>query len=464
MLWLYCLVPVHCSTWRCTVQSPVQCTGILYSTRLGMGEFMAYITNDMQLKALSVPDGQKQLRNSVGNGLYLLVRATSKAWRWDFRLAGKRDTVSLGIYPETSLKVAKQRLANAKALQHNGINPREEQQQVKADNIAKKQVEKAKQVEDGNTLSVVSLLWLAKHENEWAISHYKKQVSRLNGHIIPAIGETPLKKVTKQQVTDFLLTLAHTGRSETAKRCGQIVTSIFDYALNAGLVDSIPIGNLSKVLPSPGPKKMPALSKPNEIGGLLRALPEYQGEYSTRIALQLLPYLAVRGGEYRHAEWKEINLDDALWTIPAKHRKLKRKLQQDEGNTHIVPLSRQAVALLRELHTCTGSGSLLFPSSRTTSRPMSENTINGGLARLGFKGQMVGHGWRTIFSTSLNTLGFNPDAIEQQLSHTEKNQVRAAYNRSDYMTERTKMMQAWANYLDALRDGAEVIAINREAV
>lgn len=420
---------------------------------------MAYITNDMQLKSLAVPKGQKQLRNPVGNGLYLLVRANSKAWRWDFRLAGKRDTVSLGVYPETSLKVAKQRLADAKALQQRGINPREEQQQVKADNIAKKQVEKAREVEEANTFNAISLLWLAKHEQEWAVSHYKKQVSRLDHHILPAIGDCPIKKVTRKQVTGFLLMIANTGKRETAKRCGQIVTSIFDYALNAGLVDSIPIGNLSKVLPVPEPKKMPALSDPKEIGGLLRALPEYQGEYSTRIALQLLPYLAVRGGEYRHAEWQEINLDDALWTIPAKHRKLKRKLQQDESNAHIVPLSKQAVGLLRELHTYTGNGALLFPSSRATSRPMSENTINGALARLGFKGQMVGHGWRTVFSTTLNTLGFNPDAIELQLSHTEKNQVRAAYNRSDYMAERTKMMQAWANYLDGLRGGADVIPI-----
>ncbi|MDQ6980329.1 MAG: tyrosine-type recombinase/integrase [Ghiorsea sp.] len=411
---------------------------------------MAYITNDMQLKTLKVPNGQRQLRNPVGNGLYLLVRANSKSWRWDFRLAGKRDTVSLGTYPETSLKVAKQRLAEAKALQQRGTNPREHQQKIKAESIAKNQAAKVQKIEEANTFNSVSLLWLAKNEKEWSESHYNKQASRLNRHIIPAIGSTPLKKVTRKQVTSFLLELTNTGKLETAKRCGQIVTSIFDYAFNAGLVDSIPIGNLSKVLPAPVAKKMAALSGPKEIGGLLRALPDYQGEYSTRLALQLLPYLAVRGGEYRHAEWQEINLDDALWTIPAKHRKLKKRLQQDPSNTHLVPLSWQAIALLRELYEYTGHGTFLFPSSRTFSRPMSENTINGALARLGFKGQMVGHGWRTVFSTTLNTLGFNPDAIELQLSHTEKNQVRAAYNRSDYMEERVKMMQVWADYLDSL--------------
>jgi len=414
---------------------------------------MAYITNDMQLKALKVPAGQKQTRNPVGGGLYLLIRPTSKSWRWDFRLAGKRDTFSIGAYPEVSLKQARQRLAEAKALQQKGINPRVEQQRIKAENIAKQQTAKAQRFEDANTFEAVSMSWLDKHETEWAESHYQKQVSRLNRHIIPAIGDTPVKQITRQQVTGFLLVLANTGRRETAKRCGQIVSSVFDYALNAGLVDGIPVGDLSKVLPAPESKKMPALTDPKEIGGLLRAIQDYQGEYTTRIALQVLPYLAVRGGEFRRAEWAEINLDDALWTIPASHRKLIRKLQQDETNTHEVPLSRQAVALLTELKQYTGHGKYLFPSSRTATRPMSENTVNAGLARLGYKGQMVGHGWRAAFSTTMNKHGFNPDAVERQLAHTEKNQVRAAYNRGEYMDERTKMMQQWADYLDGLRDG-----------
>ncbi len=420
---------------------------------------MAYITNDMQLKSLTVPKGQKQLRNPVGNGLYLLVRANSKSWRWDFRLAGKRDTVSLGAYPAVSLKQAKVSLAEAKALQKKGINPRVHQQQERAANMAKAMVAKAQQIEDANTFEAVSLLWLAKHESEWADSHYSKQVSRLNRHILQAIGDTPVKKVTRKQVTDFLLILAGTGKRETAKRCGQIVSSVFDYALNAGLVDGIPVGDLSKVLPAPQPVKMPALTDPKEIGGLLRAIQDYQGEYTTKIALQVLPYLAVRGGEFRRAEWTEINMDDALWTIPASHRKLTRKLQQNEANTHEVPLSRQAVALLTELKQYSGHGRYLFPSSRTATRPMSENTINAGLARLGYKGQMVGHGWRAAFSTTMNALGFNPDAIERQLAHTEKNQVRAAYNRGEYMQERTKMMQQWADHLDSLRNGAQVMPI-----
>jgi len=424
---------------------------------------MAYITNDMQIKALKVPEGQKQTRNPVGGGLYLLIRPTSKSWRWDFRLAGKRDTFSIGAYPDVSLKQARQRLAKAKALQQSGINPRVEQQRIRAKNIAKQQAAKAQRFEDTNTFTAVSMLWLDKHETEWAESHYQKQVSRLNRHILPALGDTPVKQITRQQVTGFLLILANTGRRETAKRCGQIVTSVFDYALNAGLVDGIPVGNLGKVLPAPESEKMPALTDPQEIGGLLRAIQNYQGEYVTRIALQLLPYLAVRGGEYRRAEWTEINLVDAVWTIPASHRKLIRKLQQDESNTHTVPLSRQAVELLKELKQYTGHGKYLFPSSRTSTRPMSENTINGGLARLGYKGQMVGHGWRAAFSTTMNDLGFNPDAIERQLAHSEKNAVRAAYNRGVYMDERTRMMQAWGNYLDGLRTGADVIPIKRKA-
>jgi integrase len=424
---------------------------------------MAYITNDMRLKALKVPEGQKQTRQPVGGGLYLLVRPNSKSWRWDFRLAGKRDTVSLGSFPGVSLKQARQRLAEAKALQQKGINPRVEQQRIKAENIARQKAAKAQRFEDANTFEAVSMQWLDKHETEWTESHYKKQVSRLNRHILPAIGDTPIKRITRQQVTGFLLILANTGRRDTAKRCGQIITNVFDYALNAGLVDGIPVGNLGKVLPAPESKKLPALTDPQEIGGLLRAIQDYQGEYVTRIALQLLPYLAVRGGEFRRAEWTEIGFDDALWTIPASHRKLIRRLQQDPANTHLVPLSRQAVELLKELKQYTGHGKYLFPSSRTATRPMSENAINGALARLGYKGQMVGHGWRSAFSTTMNALGFNPDAIERQLAHTEKNQVRAAYNRHEYMKERTEMMQQWANYLDTLRDGANVVPFKRKA-
>jgi len=423
---------------------------------------MAYITNDMQLKALKVPEGQKQFRNPVGGGLYLLVRPTSKSWRWDFRLAGKRDTVSLGPYPDVSLKKAKLKLAEAKELQRKGINPRVEKQRIKAENIAKEQATKAQQVEDSNTFKAVTLLWLAKYEAEWSTSHYQKQVSRLNCHIVPAIGLIPVKQITRKEVTGFLLILAATGKRETAKRCGQIVNSVFDYALNAGLVDGNPVGDLRKILPAPESKKMPALTDSKEVGGLLRAIQGYQGEYTTRIALQLLPYLAVRGGEYRRAEWSEINFDDAVWTIPASHRKLERKLQEDPVNTHVVPLSSQAVLLLNELKKYTGHGKYLFPSPRTATRPMSENTINAGLARLGYKGRMVGHGWRTTFSTTMNALGFNPDAIERQLAHTEKNQVRAAYNRGEYLPERIKMMDQWADYLDNLRDGAEVIPIGRK--
>jgi len=204
-----------------------------------------YVTDDMQLKAIKVPEGQKQKRQPVGDGLYLLIRPTSRSWRWDFRLAGKRDTVSLGSYPSTSLKQAKRRLAAAKALQRRGINPRVHQQEERAANIAAQQTVEAQQVEDANTFKAVSLRWLAKQKAEWAVSYYQKQVSRLNRHIIPAIGDTPVKQIARQQVADFLRVLANTGRRETAKRCGQIVRCVFDYALNAGLVDGNPVGNLN---------------------------------------------------------------------------------------------------------------------------------------------------------------------------------------------------------------------------
>ena len=420
---------------------------------------MAYITNPMQLKALTVPDGQKQLRQPVGDGLYLLVRATSKSWRWDFRLAGKRDTVSLGSFPKVSLTQAKALLADVKALQKKGINPRTDAQRVKAENIAKEKAAKEQQIEDANTFKAVSMLWLGKYESEWAHSHYLKQVSRLQHHVLPAIGDMPIKQIKRKHVTEFLLLIAGTGKYETASRCGQIVGSVFDYALNAGLVDGVPISNLGKVLPKAIPVKMPAITDPKELGELLRAIDGYQGHITTRLALKVLPYLAVRGGEFRHAEWTEFNLDDAVWVIPANHRKQKRAKQQDPANTHTVPLCKQVVALLRELKQYS-HGSYLFSSIRTTTRPMSENTINAALAQLGYQNRMVGHGWRSAFSTSMNEHGFKPDAIELQLAHSLKG-VRSKYNRGEYLEERAQLMQAWANCLDGLRSGADVIPIKR---
>jgi len=409
-----------------------------------------YVTNDMQLKALKVPDGQKQMRQPVGDGLYLLVRSTSKSWRWDFRLACKRDTVSLGSYPSTSFKQAKQKLADAKALQKRGVNPRVHQQQERAANIAEQQAVKTQQIEDANTFKAAAQLWLAKQEAEWSPSHYAKQSSRLRNHVLPSIGDVPIKQVTRKQVTELLQVIVDNGTNETAKRCGLIISGVFDYALNAGMVGSIPLGNLNKILPAPQPKKMPALSDPKEIGGLLRAIDGYQGGIVTRYALKILPHVVLRAGEFRLAEWSEINLKKQIWTVPASHRKIKHALQADDANVHIVPLSNQATALLTELRRYTGHGKQMFPSTRA-GRPMSENTVNGALHALGYKDRMVGHGWRSVFSTTMNALGLNPDAIERQLAHTEKNQVRAAYNRGEYMDERTRMMQQWSDWLDGVK-------------
>ncbi|MDQ6952249.1 MAG: tyrosine-type recombinase/integrase [Mariprofundaceae bacterium] len=415
----------------------------------------------MKLKSLKVPNGQKQLRQPVGDGLYLLVRSTTKSWRWDYRLAGKRDTVSLGSFPSISLKQAQVLLADAKALQKNGINPRVNQQQIKKENLAKAAAKEAQSLEDANTFKAISALWLKKHETEWANSHYLKQVSRLDRHVLPAIGDKPMKQIEREDITAFLLLIAGASKHDTAKRCGQIVVGVFDYAFNTGLVDSIPIGNLNKVLPKAVSVKMPAITDPKELGGLLRVIDTYQGHITTKVALKLLPYLAVRGGEFRHAEWVEFDLNNALWTIPAHHRKLKRADQQDPNNVHLVPLCLQAVTLLNELKQYS-QGKYLFASIRTNARPMSENTINAALAYLGYKGRHCGHGWRSAFSTLMNEQGFNADAIELQLAHVLKG-VRGRYNRGEYLEERTRIMQYWADYLDGLRDGATVIPINRVA-
>lgn len=278
--------------------------------------------------------------------------------------------------------------------------------------------------------------------------------------MFPFIGSVPVADLKKTQVADVLTAIAERGTIEIAKRIGQITRQVLDYAADRGLIDAIPMGNTKNLIPSRKAKPMPAITDSKRIGELLRAIYAYEGSFVVCQALKLLPLVAVRSGEFRTAEWREFDLEGGLWTIPAAHRKLVKSAKADPANVHLVPLSTQAVAILKELQQLTGAGRHVFPSVRGDVRAMSENAINVAIHAMGFA-DMVGHGWRAVFSTSLNEQGFNPDCIERQLAHTEKNKVRAAYNRGDYLAERKKMMQHWADYLDGLREGADIISIKR---
>jgi len=407
---------------------------------------------DIKVKCAKLTDGKSLMKLSDGGGLQLWVNKSGKYWRLAYRFAGKQKTLSLGVYPEISLKSAREKRNGAKKLLDQNIDPnlqRKANRQAAIEAVQEKAL-----VNEGekNTCEVVGRRWFELRKPGWNPSHAIKVKGRLEKHLFPVIGSIPIAQLKKQQVANAIEKISRRGTLDVAKRVSQYTRNILEYAMDTGLIDSVPMGNTKNILPAPRKQKpMPALTSPEEIGELLRAIEGYRGTFSVCCALKVLPYLAVRAGEFRNAEWSEFDLKNERWTIPAAHRKLKLKAKQDPENFQIVPLSKQAIKILKELYELTGTGNHVFPSMRGDARPMSENTINTALHAMGYKDIMVGHGWRSSFSTLMNEQGVNPDAIERQLAHAESNSVRAAYNRADYMQERIKMMQTWADLLDDLR-------------
>jgi len=426
------------------------------------------LTNDMQVQAAKLPEGKIKAKVSAGDGLYLLINKSGKYWFHGYKYDGKRKDASLGVYSpgkknHVSLKEARLKIQGIKDLLADGIDPNQRKKELRQANIEASRQKEEKAAADANTFELVARQWHDTHKDGWADKHAKTILRRCELHVFPFIGSVPVAQLKKSQVADVLTSIAGRGTVEIAKRIGQIIRQVLDYASDRGLIDAIPMGKTKNLIPSRKVKPMPAIVDSKRIGDLMRAIQSYRGSFVVCQALRLLPLLAVRSGEFRTAEWREFNLDDAEWTIPAAHRKLKKADKANPDNVHLVPLSTQAVATLKELHQLTGRGRHVFPSARGDARPMSENAINAAIHAMGFKGEMVGHGVRAMFSSALNEQGFNPDAIERQLAHGERNAVRAAYNRSDYMDERKQMMQQWADYLDGLRDGADVIPIGRRA-
>lgn len=384
----------------------------------------------------------KAYKLSDEKGLYLEVMPTgAKYFRMKYRFAGKEKRLAFGVYPEVSLKEARERRDEARKQLSQGIDPGEVRKAMKA-----------AQAEDANTFEVVAREWFAKFSPTWVESHSDKIIRRLERDIFPWIGKRPISEVNAPELLTALRRIEARGAIETAHRALQNCGQIFRYAVATGRADRDPSADLRGALPPVKDKHHASITDPKAIGELLRATENYQGSFITQCALRLAPLVFVRPGELRKAEWSEFNLDLDEWRIPAEKMKMRE--------THIVPLSRQAVAILRELYPLTGSGRYVFPSVRTNTRPMSENTVLGALRRLGYgTDEMTGHGFRSMASTLLNEQGWHRDAIERQLAHAERNAVRAAYNYAEHLPERRKMMQAWADYLDGLRKGADVIPI-----
>lgn len=388
----------------------------------------------------------KRQRLWDGGGLYLEVAPTGgKWWRLKYRHGGKEKRLSLGTYPDTGLADARAKRDEARKLLAAGIDPGEHRKAEKAAGL-----EAA-----ANSFEVVAREWLAKQT--W-VAHYRTKVEAWQAQdVYPYIGGRPIAELTAPEFLAVGRRIEERGAVESAHRVLQTCGQIMRYAIATGRAERNPVADLKGALASPPERHHAAITDPAELGGLLRAIEGYSGDTVTRAALKLSALLFVRPGELRHAEWPEIDLDAAEWNIPAGKMKMRQP--------HLVPLSEQAVAILRELHLLTGQGPYVFPGARSRQRPMSNNAINAALRRMGYaKETMTAHGFRATARTMLDeVLHYRPDYIEHQLAHAVKDPNGRAYNRTAHLSERHKMMQGWADYLDALRAGGDVLPFKRKA-
>ena len=375
----------------------------------------------------------KPYKLADGGGLFLLVTpAGGKWWRLKYRIGGKEKLLSLGIYPDVGLKAVRNKRDTAREQLAAGIDP----------SGAKKAAKLAEA--GGESFEAIAREWHAKFAPTWVESHSARILRRLEADIFPWLGVRPIADIKAPDVLSALRRIESRGALETAHRAKENCGQVFRYAVATGRAERDPTGDLRGALPPPKEKHHASITDPKRIGDLLRAIDGYEGWFVTKCALNLAPMVFVRPGELRHAEWTEIDFDKAEWRIPAEKMKMRE--------LHIVPLSEQVIAVLKEIQSLTGKGRYVFPSARTTLRPMSENAVLAALRRMGYtKDDMTGHGFRSMASTLLHELGWNHYAIERQLAHAERNSVSAAYNYAEHLPERKKMMQAWADYLDTLK-------------
>ena len=375
-----------------------------------------------------------------GDGLHLLVQPTgSRLWRMAYRFGGKQKTLAFGAYPSLPLAAARKRRDEARELLALGIDPGE----------AKKQAKAAERAASVNTFGAIADEFVAKHGSE---DHRLRTVKKLEWLIRVAkaeLGARPIAEIKAPDVLEVLRQVEARGKHETAVRLRSTISRVFRYAIATSRAEADPTVALAGALVTPTVTPRAAVTDAAALGALLRAIDGYGGQPATHAALRLMPILFPRPGELRAAEWAEFDLDAAVWTVPAARTKMRRP--------HRVPLPGQAVAILRDLHAITGRGKLAFPSVRTVLRPISENTLNAALRRMGYaQDEVTSHGFRATASTLLNESGlWNPDAIERQLAHVEANAVRRAYARGEHWDERVRMMQWWADRLDGLRAAKE---------
>jgi integrase len=381
-------------------------------------------------------------------GLYLEVAPSGgKWWRLKYRFGSKEKRLSLGVYPDVSLKDARERRDEARKFLAKGIDPA----------LQRKAVKDSKTTAAANTLEVVARQWFLEKSPEWAESNRGRIIRRLERDIFPWIGDKPISEINTPLLLEVLKRISDRGLTETAHKARQSCRQIFVYAIQKGLAMTNPVDATEGALPSVKNKNFAAITDPIKVGEFMRAVDAFKGTLTVQCALRLAPLVFVRPGELRKAQWDDIDLDRAIWAYHVSKT----------DAAHIVSLSHQAVAILKEIQPLTGHGQYVFPGARKHTRPMSDAAINAALRRMGYdtQNEITGHGFRAMARTILHErLKFDPAIIEHQLAHRVADTLGTAYNRTKFLDDRIQMMQAWADYLDELKAGAKVIPLHGNAV
>jgi integrase len=393
--------------------------------------------------------GETDRKLADGKGLYLLVtRKGSKLWRFKYRIDGKEKKLALGAYPDVSLKDARAKRDEARKTAEAGSDPA----------VTKREARIAKRIATANTFAAIAEEYIAKLEAEGRADVTIGKTRWLLSKLSPALGSRPIGEISPHELLAVLRKSERVGQRETARRLRSFASRVFRYAVATARASADPAQPLIGALVSPVAKHHAAITDPVAFGGLLRSIDAYSGQPVTRLALRFTPHVFQRPGEIRHAEWNEVDFDKAVWIIPRERMK--------QRQPHSVPLSKQALAILREAQSLTGGGRFVFPKLGSPLKPMCENAINGALRRMGYGSEtMTAHGFRSTASTLLNESGkWTYDAIERALSHADGNQVRAAYHRGAHWPERVEMAQWWSDLLDTLRTGATVVQIGSRTI
>ena len=418
------------------------------------------IKGDATIKAVKPGDARKRL--SDGDGLYLLlfVKGGAHGWRFDYSHEGKRKTLSLGTYPATGLGLARQSAEAARQLVAAGVDPSDERKSKKA-KLAQQVIQNqrvAAGLPEHNSFEQVAREWYEARRHEWALSYGSKIIRRLEADVFPYIGRMAPADIAPPKLLEVLRRIEARGVIETAHRALENCSQVFRFAVASGLATTNPSRDLKDALRKPKAKHFPAILDPIRLGELLRAMEGYAGTPVVRAAIKLAPMVMLRPGELRFARWEEFDLGAAVWKVPAA--RMKQGVDgKATGKPHVVPLARQALEILQDLHSHTGPTGFVFRGERHHDRAMSENTVNAALRAMGFpKDEVTGHGFRATARTMLDeVLGIAPAVIEAQLAHSVKDSLGSAYNRTEFMEQRKQMMQRWADHLDGLRRGARVI-------